>query len=99
MKSYPFQIATILRHRSHKREPGSIPTVYFDVSLLARKLPTNSDNCVEHIINLAKQFSEADIQTILVMDNREYRHHSKKATIMRNTQAEKSRIDSFMLRK
>ena len=93
------EIATIIRHRSNARQPGSIPTVYFDVSWLARKLHSNSDNGSEHIINLAKQFSEADINIVLVMDNRGYRHHSKKSTIIRNAKAEQSRIDSFMLRK
>ena len=35
----------------------------------------------------------------IVFDNKDYRHHSKKATILRDRNAEQARIDGILLRK
>ena len=76
-------ICSILRIRAASRDPTDRPTVYLDVSWLARKLSTPNYDGVSSIIHLANQFVSAGIRSVLCFDNREYRHHSKKATVLK----------------
>ena len=101
-------LCTILRHRASERSvantPDSnectIPTVYFDVSWLQRKMCTKTSNgSCQDILSLALQFVKEGIKVVLACDNRNHRHHSKKATIQRDQQCEQYRIDVICLKK
>ena len=101
--SFP-DLATIIRNRCSERvaddETICTPTVYFDVSWLARELSTKTSLCpVDDIISLASQFAKENISVVLTNDNSTYRHHSKKATICRDQKAEQARIDTTFLKK
>ena len=90
-------VCNIIKQQSSQRRSAR-PTVYFDVSILAHKLSTPSTNVISSISSLSKQFVDSNMFVVLVCDNRTYRHHSKKATLVRNTKAEQARIDSIYLR-
>ena len=97
-------LCTIIRNRNSERVKNDAvrgaPTIYFDVSYLARKLSWNNNHDPsKDIISLAIQFAKENINVVLAADNRSYRHHSKKATIERNQQAEQARIDTIFLKK
>ena len=101
--SFP-DLATIVRNRCSERvaddETICTPTVYFDVSWLARELSTKTSLCpVDDIISLASQFAKENISVVLTNDNSTYRHHSKRATICRDQKAEIARIDTTFLKK
>ena len=98
-------LCTIVQHRANVRKEENnlievTPTVYFDTSLLARKLSTPAcPNSTEHILAFAKAFTHKNIHVVLAFDNRVHRHHSKKATIIRHQECEQARIDAIYLRK
>ena len=62
-------LCTILRYRASLRGKGSVPTVYFDVSWLGRKLSTASSTSVPYIFDIAVQFVDAGINLVLALDN------------------------------
>ena len=76
-------LCTILRQRAASRGPSAKATVYLDVSWMARKLSTASNNPVDPIIDICSKFISEEIKVVLCLDNRHHRHHSKKATIIR----------------
>ena len=89
-------LCTILRGRANILT--SSPTIHFDCSWLARKLNTTTSSPVPAILAIARQFCKADIKVVLVLDNRHYRHHSKKASLVRDRKAEQSRVDAIVLK-
>ena len=90
-------LCTILRHRASLRSVDAVPTIYFDTSWLGRKLSTSSSSSVCSIVELCKLFSNNGISVVLAMDNRSYRHHSKKSTLIRDRKVEQARIDSIII--
>ena len=97
-------LCTLLRHCCSNRSDNNIttaplPTVFFDVSWLARKLSSSSNNSTNDILSLASQFSSNQISVVLTHNNRTYRHHSKKASIVRDQEAEQAHIDVTFLKK
>ena len=50
-------------------------------------------------MRLALYFLEESIKVVLVLDNHQHRHHSKKSTITRDNNAEIARIDCIAIRK
>ena len=92
------ELCTIIRHRGAVRSENATPTLYFDVSWLARKLSTASNDGVKSIIHLAEKFIVEGIKVVLCFDNISHRHHSKKATVIRNVKAEQARVDCILLR-
>ena len=90
------ELCIVLRSRASIR--SSQATIHFDCSWLARKLNSNTSSPVPSILTIARQFCHAGVAVVLVLDNRSYRHHSKKASIVRDRKAEQSRIDAIILK-
>ena len=97
-------LCTILRHRhsestARNKTTSDTPYVYFDINWLSRKLSSPSDDGSNAIISLSNLFTSHGISVALTHDNRNHRHHSKKATLVRDQLAEQSRIDVIFLKK
>ena len=90
-------LCTLVRHRASLRSDNATPTLYFDVSWLARKLSTPSNDVISSLVHLASKFIGDGIKVVLCFDNTAHCHHSKKATIVRNVKAEQARVDCVLL--
>ena len=100
-------LCTILRNRASERCESdeekvvkSGPTIYFDTSWLYRKVSAaDSIKTASNVVGIATQFSKQNINVVLANDNKSSRHHSKKASIVRDQRSEQSRIDTIYLKK
>ena len=89
-------VCTMLRHRALARNVK--PSLHMDCNFLARKLSTDASDPTDSILKLCQSFISRGIVVFVVMDNRVRRHHSKKATIVRNREAEQARVESVHLK-
>ena len=61
-------------------------------------MSTDASDPTDSILKLCQSFISRGIVVFVVMDNRVRRHHSKKATIVRNREAEQARVESVHLK-
>ena len=91
-------LCTVIQHRASLCSNDATPTLYFDVSWLARKLSTPTNDGVSSIVHLAGQFIAERIRVVFCFDNITHCHHSKKVTIIQNVKAKQARVDCVLLR-
>ena len=89
-------VCTMLRHRAVDRNVK--PSLHMDCNFLARKLSTDASDPTDSILKLCQSFISRGIVVFVVMDNRVRRHHSKKATIVRNKEVEQASVESVHLK-
>ena len=92
-------LVTILRHQATEIRPGdAVPTIAYDANWLARKLTSKKSSAAANICELVKSFRYKGVNSIIVVDG-PTRHHSKKATIGRDTVYEQTKLDTLILRR
>ena len=92
-------LVTILRHRATTiRLRDAVPTIAYDANWLARKLASKKSSPAANILELVKSFRYKGVNSIIVVDG-PTRHHSKKATIERDTVYEQTILDTLILRR
>jgi hypothetical protein len=89
------ELSAILRHRCQLRN-AMIPTLDVDAQWLWRKFCTLKDGPIPGIKTFATHFLSHGVK-LTIVDDGPSRHHSKKATILRDDICEQARIDSILL--
>jgi len=88
-------VLAVARHRRRQRGSDGNVCIDIDANLLAFKYKKDP---ISGIINFCSILLNEGAHVTVIADKRDYRHHSKRATTMRQAQREDARLNATLAR-